>query len=393
VLSLARTPLANAFVTSEALEKEQSLYPLDLFFCAPCGHVQLLDVIDPVVLYEHYVYVSGTSPVFVRHFKDYAEYVTGNFQLPAKALVVDIGANDGTLLHFFQDSGMRVLGVDPAKEISGRTIAGGIPIVNDFFTPALAEQIRAEHGAANVITANNVIAHIDDLASVMEGVRRLLAPDGVFKFEVSYLVDMVEKTLFDMIYHEHLDYHSVRPLVSFFSQCGFEMIEATRVDTHGGSLRGILQHKGGPRRVGASVAELLALEEHLGLNKPETYKAFASHIESVKAELVGLLRGLKAEGKRIAGFGAPAKTTTLMYHFGFEPGMIDFIVDDSPLKQGHYTPGMHIPVLPATALHKRQPDYAVILAWNFAEPIMAKHAAFREAGGKFIIPLPTVRVV
>ena len=393
MLELAQTPLANAFVTSEALQKEQSLYPLDLFFCASCGHVQLLDVIDPVMLYEHYVYVSGTSLVFVRHFKEYADYVIGRFQLPTDALVVDIGANDGTLLKFFRESGRRVLGVDPAREIAERTSAAGIPIVNDFFTPALADSIRAEHGAADVISANNVIAHIDDLASVMEGVRRLLAPDGIFTYEVSYLADMVEKTLFDMIYHEHLDYHSVKPLISFFAQCGFEMIEATRVDTHGGSLRGILQHKGGPRRVGASVAELLALEEKLGLNKPETFKAFSNHIENVKTELVGLLRSLKAEGKRIAGFGAPAKTTTLMYHFGFEPGMVDFIVDDSPLKQGHYTPGMHIPVLPATALEERQPDFAVILAWNFAESIMAKHAAFREAGGKFIIPLPTVRVV
>jgi SAM-dependent methyltransferase len=393
VLALAQTPLANAFVTSEALHKKQSLYPLDLFLCASCGHAQLLDVIDPVVLYEHYVYVSGTSPVFVRHFKEYANYVTGNFHPSAGALVVDIGANDGTLLRFFREFGLRVLGVDPAKEIAERTIASGIPIVNDFFTPALADNIRAEHGAASVITANNVIAHIDDLASVMEGVRRLLAPDGIFSFEVSYLADMVEKTLFDMIYHEHLDYHSVRPLKRFFEQAGFEMIEATRVDTHGGSLRGVLQHKGGPRRAGASVADLLVLEESLGLNKTETFKAFARHIENVKTELVGLLRLFKAEGKRIAGFGAPAKTTTLMYHFGLDPGMIDFIVDDSPLKQGHYTPGMHIPVLPAMALQERQPDYAVILAWNFAEPIMAKHTAFSEAGGKFIIPLPRVQVV
>ena len=393
VLSLAPTPLANAFVTSEALQKEQSRYPLDLFLCAHCGHAQLLDVIDPVVLYEHYVYVSGTSPVFVRHFKEYADYVTANFGLPADALVVDIGANDGTLLRFFRESGLRVLGVDPAREIAGRTIAAGIPIVNDFFTLALAERIRVEHGAANVITANNVIAHIDDLASVMEGVRRLLAPDGVFMFEVSYLVDMVEKTLFDMIYHEHLDYHAVRPLNRFFDQCGLELIEAMRVDTHGGSLRGIVQHKGGPRRVGLSVAAASALEEKQGLSRTGTFQSFASHIETIKLELVGLLRRLKAEGKSIAGFGAPAKSTTLMYHFGIEPGMIDFIVDDSPLKQGHFTPGKHIPVLPATALHERRPDYAVILAWNFAEPIMAKNAAFRETGGRFIIPLPTVRVV
>ena len=380
-------------MTKDALVEHQPLFPLDLFLCLSCGHVQLLDVIDPIVLYEHYVYVSGTSPVFVRHFKEYADYVIGAFQPDGEALVVDIGANDGTLLHFLKGSGLRVLGVDPAREITERTIASGIPIVNDFFTPKLAEHIRSEHGAASVITANNVIAHIDDLASVMDGVRRLLTPDGVFIFEVSYLADMVEKTLFDMIYHEHLDYHSVKPLMGFFLRCELEMIEVMRIDTHGGSLRGIVQHKGGPHKVGKSLADALAREVELGLHKAETFDVFAAHIENIKAELTGLLRRLKAEGCHIAGFGAPAKTTTLMYHFGIEPGMIDFIVDDSPLKQGHYTPGLHIPVVPVSELYVHRPDYVVLLAWNFAEPVMAKHAAFRDGGGRFIVPFPKVQIV
>ena len=393
VFSLAPTPLANAFVTREGLDQEQRRYPLDIFFCESCGHLQLLDVIDPVALYEHYVYVSGTSPVFVEHFKEYADYVVGNFLPPSDGLVVDIGSNDGTLLRFFKDSGRRVLGVDPAREIAEQARASGIPTIVDFFTPRLADRVRREHGPASVITSNNVIAHIDDLAAVMEGIRHLLATDGVFVFEVSYLLDVVEKTLFDMFYHEHLDYHSVSPLIGFFSRCGLELIDAVRVDTHGGSLRGVVQMKGGPRAVGASVARAVAQEEATELNKPETFRVFAAHIETLKTELVGLLRRLKADGKRIAGFGAPAKTTTLMYHFGFEPGMIDFIVDDSPLKQGHFTPGMHIPVVPTQQLYERRPDYAVILAWNFAGPIMAKHAAFHDGGGHFIIPLPKVQVV
>lgn len=393
VFSLAPTPLANAFVTRTDLGKAQQRYPLDIFFCESCGHVQLLDVIDPVVLYEHYVYVSGTSPVFVKHFKEYADYVTASFLPPRDGLVVDIGSNDGTLLRFFKEGGRRILGVDPAREITDQARASGIPTIVEFFTPALAARIREEHGPASVITSNNVIAHIDDLAAVMQGIRHLLAADGVFVFEVSYLADVVEKTLFDTIYHEHLDYHSVGPLVGFFSRCGLELIEAERVDTHGGSLRGVVQRKGGPRAVGSSVARALAQEKALELDQPATFRDFAAHIETLKTELIGLLKKLKAEGKRIAGFGAPAKTTTLMYHFGLEPGMIDFIVDDSPLKQGHFTPGMHIPVVPTQQLYERRPDYAVILAWNFAEPIMAKHAAFREGGGRFIIPLPKVRVV
>jgi SAM-dependent methyltransferase len=393
VFSLAATPLANAFVTRDALDKEQQLYPLDVFLCENCGHLQLLDVIDPVALYEHYVYVSGTSPVFVKHFKEYADYVTANFLPPSDGLVVDIGSNDGTLLRFFKEGGRRVLGVDPAREITDQARASGIPTMVEFFTPALAARIRNEQGPASVVTSNNVIAHIDDLAAVMDGIGQLLAPDGVFVFEVSYLGDVVEKTLFDTFYHEHLDYHSVGPLVGFFSRCGLELIDAMRVDTHGGSLRGVVQKKGGPRRVGPSVAEAVAREKSMELNKAATYRAFAAHIDTLKTELLGLLQRLKGQGKRIAGFGAPAKTTTLMYHFGIKPGMIDFIVDDSPLKQGHFTPGMHIPVLPTQQLYERRPDYAVILAWNFAGPIMAKHVAFREGGGHFIIPLPKVEVV
>ena len=393
VFSLAPTPLANAFVTEDKLGLEQERYPLDIWFCNGCGHLQLLDVVDPAVLYEHYVYVSGTSPVFVEHFKDYADYLIESFHPAPGGLVVDIGSNDGTLLRFFKDGGRRVLGVDPAQEISEATQASGIPVIVDYFSPKLADRIRAEHGAASIIAANNVIAHIDDLRAVMGGVRRLLAPDGVFVFEVSYLGAVVENTLFDTIYHEHVDYHSVKPLVGFFDQCDLELIEAIRVDTHGGSLRGVVQIKGGPRKTGGSVSAILAQEEAAGLDKPETFAAFAEHIDGLRTELAGLLRKLKAEGKCIAGFGAPAKLTTLMYHFGLEAELIDFVIDDSPLKQGHYTPGMHIPVVPAQALYERKPDYVVILAWNFAQPIMAKHTAYREAGGRFIIPLPKVEVI
>ena len=242
------------------------------------------------------------------------------------------------------------------------------------------------------MTANNVIAHIDDLAAVMRGVARLLAPDGVFVFEVSYLVDVLEKTLFDTIYHEHLDYHTVEPLQPFFRACGLQLIEALRVDSHGGSLRGVVQRIDGPRKVGASVAGLVARERELGLRNAETFRQFGAGISKLGGELTALLEKLKREGKRIAGFGAPAKATTLLYHLGITPQLVDFIVDDSPLKQGRYTPGMHIPVLPAPALYERGVDYAVILAWNFAEPIMRKHRAWRDGGGRFIVPLPKLEV-
>jgi SAM-dependent methyltransferase len=393
VVRLAPTPPANAFVPAAELDKEQERFPLDVFFCEDCAHVQLLDVVDPRILFEHYVYVSGTSPVFVKHFEDYAGFVMERFEPASGGLVLDIGSNDGTLLSFFQKAGMRVLGIDPAQEISAEATSRGIPTICGFFGADKGAEIAAEHGKAEVITANNVFAHIDDLSGVVDGVRGLLSPDGVFVFEVSYLVDVFEKTLFDTIYHEHLDYHSVKPLVRFFAAKGMELIEAVRVDSHGGSLRAIAQLKGGRHKVGSSVGALVALEENLGLDKAATLAKFAADIEALGAELNAVLKGLKAEGKRIGAFGAPAKATTLMYHFGIGPDLVDFIIDDSPLKQGLYSPGMHIPVVSSAEGFAKQPDYLVILAWNFAAPIIARNAAFREAGGKFIIPIPKVEVV
>lgn len=393
VLGLAPTPPANAFVPAADVDKVQERFPLDLFFCEDCAHVQLLDVVDPRVLFENYVYVSGTSPVFVRHFQNYADDVVARFQVPAGSLVVDVGSNDGTLLSCFANAGLRVQGIDPARDIAADATARGIPTIADFFTPASAATIRAQHGAAKVVTANNVFAHVDDLKGVVDGIRTVLDDDGVFVFEVSYLVDVFEKTLFDTIYHEHLAYHSVQPLIRFLAANGMELIEALRVDSHGGSLRGIAQLQGGPRPIGDSVAQAVELERRLGLDKAATFHAFAADIAERKRQLGDLLRGLKAEGKCIAGFGAPAKATTLLYHFDLGPDVIDFIIDDSPLKQGLFTPGMHIPVLPGSAIANKKPDYLVVLAWNFAKPIIEKNAGFREAGGKFIVPLPLVEVV
>jgi SAM-dependent methyltransferase len=393
VLSLAPIPLANAFVTRENLSTVQPHFPLDVWLCEACGHVQLLDVIDSKVLFEHYVYVSGTSPAFVRHFEQYADYVVRGFSPPEKGFIVEIGSNDGTLLKFFRERGLRVLGVDPAREIGEATRSIGIPTITNFFTPTLAEMILTENGHADIIVANNVLAHIDDLSSVMRGIVRLLAPSGVLLFEVAYLADLVQKILFDTIYHEHIDYHSVGPLIPFLAKHGLELIEATRVDTHGGSVRAVAQRKGGLFPVGGSVVAALQVEQEMKLRHPDTYRALSARIDNLGSELVKLLRTLAGQGKRIAGFGAPAKATTLMYHLGITPDMIEFIVDDSPLKQGRFTPGMHIPVLPGKAIYERRPDYVLILAWNFARPIIEKHAAFRQAGGRFIVPLPALEVI
>lgn len=392
VLSLTPTPPANAFVPASALGQAQPVFPLDVFLCMTCGHVQLLDVVDPRLLFENYVYVSSTSPTFVRHFEAYAQAVNDRFRPSRQAFVVDVGSNDGTLLKAFKNKDFRVLGVDPARDIAARATAEGIETWPEFFTVDLARRIRSERGPATIVTANNVFAHADDLAEIATGVRLLLAPDGVFVFEVSYLVDVYEKTLFDTIYHEHLAYHAVKPLRRFFAKHGMELFAVERVASHGGSLRGFAKLGGGPWPADGSVEALVALEDRLGLDRVETLAGFAARIDRLKQELRSLLASLKAEGKRIAGFGAPAKATTLMYHFGLGPDVVDFIVDDSPWKQGLFSPGLHIPVVAAEAIYRRRPDYLVVLAWNFAASIMEKHSRYAGEGGHFIIPLPKVEI-
>ncbi|MBB54105.1 MAG: SAM-dependent methyltransferase [Magnetovibrio sp.] len=394
VLSLRPTPPANAFITERELGKAQDVYPLDVYFCEDCAHVQLLDVVDPALLFGNYVYVSGTSPVFIQHFKSYAEAIASAYApAPHGELVLDIGSNDGTLLKQFQDLGMTVLGVDPARDIAAAATNAGIETMATFFSRELAGEIRAKHGPAKVVTANNVFAHADDLSDITLGVCELLSLDGVFVFEVSYLVDVFEDTLFDTIYHEHLAYHTVRPLQRFFDRHGLELIKAERVASHGGSLRGVVQHKDGPHAVDGSVSARVEHEAEIGLYEAATLQQLGLKIFRVGTELMALLKSMKASGKRIAGFGAPAKATTLMYQFDMGPDMIDFIVDDSPLKQDLFSPGMHIPVLPSEALYSKRPDAVVVLAWNFAEAIIKKNAAFVEQGGQFIVPLPNVRIV
>jgi len=394
VISIGPTPLANEFVAEEERGKPQDRFPLEVHICNGCGHVQLLDVVDPERLFRRYVYVSSTSPVFVEHFRRYVQAMLQLTGLPAGSSVMEIGSNDGTLLRFFQEAGMRVLGIDPARNIAEEATKRGIPTLSEFFDLALAKRLRVEGRRAALIAANNVFAHADDLHTIVEGVAHLLEPDGLFVFEVSYLLDVVEKTLFDTIYHEHLSYHTVKPLVGLFERHGMELVDAIRVDVHGGSLRGIAQLKGGRVRRQPGVEGLIAEEARRGLHGPQAYRQFFQEIQQRKVELTDLLRGLAAQGKKVAGFGAPAKATTLMFHFGLGPEALAYIVDDNPLKQGLYSPGHHIPVVPSAHLYEptHRPDYALILAWNFADSIMQAHRRFRDTGGRFIVPLPTVEV-
>jgi len=393
LFSLGSTPLANALVRRDDLSRPELRFPLDVHMCTDCAHVQLLDVVDPAVLFRDYVYVSGTSASFVQHFRQYADTACQRLALGANAFVVDIGSNDGTLLRFFQERGCRVLGVDPAVEIARGATAGGIPTLPEFFTPELADRIAAEHGPADLVVANNVFAHVDDLFGFARTVERLLAPGGAFVFEVSYLVDVHEKTLFDTIYHEHLSYHTVGPLRRLFERAGMELFDAERVSSHGGSLRGYARRRGSPPPISAAVEQLARYEDEHGFYRPDTFRQLFARIQARKSELRTLLQQLRSAGKRVAGFGAPAKATTLMHAFDLGPEFVDYIVDESPLKQGLFTPGFHIPIVAPAALRDDPPDYLLILAWNFADSIVTRQREFAERGGHFIVPLPNVEVI
>lgn len=392
--SLTPTPPGNDFLTSDELGRNEPVYPLDLFFCKDCHHFQLGHVVDPKILYQkNYSYVSATSSAFVNHLKEYAEDMVERFNLETDDLVADIGSNDGTCLSFFQKKGMKVVGVDPAKEIANKATNDGIETVGDFFSYDLSLKLREKYGAANYITSHNACAHIDMLLDVVKGVEYWLHEDGIFVLEVGYLVDVYQNTWFDTIYHEHLDYHTVAPFEKLFAQVGMEVISVQRVTPQGGSIRIMAQKNGGKFQRDNSVNMLIALEKKLNLDKVETFHDFACNIKSVSKKIQKLLHSLKSKGKSIAGFGAPTKATTLMAHFGIDKNIIDFIVDDNPLKQGLYTPITHIPILPVNEMYKRKPDYVLILAWNFAEPIIKKHVKYSEEIGRFIIPMPVPRVV
>lgn len=402
-LSLPPTPPANEFLPAGSEARSQQVFPLHLSVCGDCGHVQLPVVVDPSRLFRNYLYVSGTSPVFVDHFRRYAESAVSDLCLQPGSFVLEVGSNDGTLLRFFKELGMAVLGVDPAGEIAGAATSRGIMTIPDFFTPALARDVLGKHGPADLIVANNVFAHADDLHGMADAVSVLLAREGTFVFEVSYLMDVLDKCLFDTIYHEHLSYHHLAPLIRFFKRHGLTLYDAVHVPTHGGSIRCYVARG---RTQTDRLLSLVSAESRSGLRTgyfcssegsgTDPILRLASKIGALRMELRSVLGSLRDEGYRVVGFGAPAKATTLTHCFDISSQDIDFIVDDAPLKQGRLLPGKGIPILPSEALHTRSGGTrtaVLVLAWNFAESIMRNHSYVFDDEGCFVVPVPDVRVV
>ena len=391
-LSLGPMPLANRFLREDQLSMPEPYYPLDVYYCNTCGLVQLGYTVPPEVMFKDYPYLTSPSEPMKAHFARLAEDLIQRFNLLWEGLIVDIGSNDGTLLKNFQKHNIATLGVEPADNIAEWARSHGIETLNDFFSEGVAHKICAEKGQAKVILATNVFAHVDDLEDFLNGINCLLADDGILVIEVPYLVDLLNNLEFDTIYHEHLSYFAVRPLVTLFSRFGMGIVKVDRIGVHGGSLRLYVQ-KSADSLSSPSVNELLKLEMEAKLDSLDTYRKFADGVAQVREDLLSLLRALKAQGARITGYGAAAKGNTLLNYCKIGTDILDCITDTTPLKQGRYTPGMHIPVLPESHFHEASPDYALLLAWNYANEILQKEEKYRQAGGKFIVPIPKPRLV
>jgi hypothetical protein len=388
VLGLGHTPLANEFVKDPFSSAEQEVFPLRTALCETCGHLQMSTLVSGERLFRDYVYVTGTSPVTVKHFDEQAQaiYTKLGVQNP---FVVDIGSNDGTALQSWKKLGAKVQGVDPARAVARSATENGIPTIPEFFTPSVARVLPQ----ADVVIANNVFAHAENLDEIAQGVRMLIGSRGVFVCEVSYLGDILEKLAFDTIYHEHFSYHALRPLCRKFEDMGMKIFSAewNPQQLGRGSLRFYAADATSPlAKDDGSVQRMVEEEERKGYFNKRTYAQLYDRIQGFGRALKESLDERLAQKMSIVGYGAPAKLTTLMYAFDMGAQYSSFIVEDSPWKQGLYTPGLHIPVLHPAELINRRPDTCVVWAWNFADSIIKKNVGF---DGDFIVPLPELKTM
>ena len=383
ILKMAPTPPGDHYVTADRLSQAQPTYPMDLMMCGSCALVQLPDVIDPELLYRDYIYNTSISVGLVQHFDRYAAAVVDRLAPKPDSLVVDIGSNDGTLLKGFKKRGMRVLGVDPAREAGRQANAAGLETLSTFFTQDLAATLRKERGPASVVTANNVFANVDDLDDLMRGVCALLAPDGTFVFETGYFPDLARNLVIDNIYHEHLSYYSVLPLARFFPRFGMKLAAVEHEPTKGGSIRGFVRFENAAGSLnGGRMNSLMEEERTDGFAEPSRLAWFAKRSEDLRRDVVAHVSACRKQERTVAGYGASVGVTSLLYYFDLGDALA-FLADDNPARHGLFSPGQHIPVLPSQALYEKRPDEVLLLAWRYRKPIMKRHESF---AGNFFLP-------
>ena len=392
-LDFGMHPHSDGFVRKEQLDQPEPVFPLAANLCTECGQVQINYIVKPEYLYgEDYLYDGAITATGRDHFLGMAKDIVETYAIPSDSLAVDIGSNVGLLLSGFRKQGLRVQGVDPTPKMTAIAIANGIDTITECFSVEVAHKIVDEKGKAAVVTGTNVIAHVDDLDDLMEGIDILLEEKGIFVIEAPYFANLVEKLEYDTIYHQHLSYFSVHPITQFAKRFGMELFNVKQTNIHGGSIRMFIGRKGA-YEIDPIVKKLIANETKSELHSSERVRQFARNVYAHRRELVKMLSTLKDQGKTIAGVGAPAKGSTLLNFCGINRSILDFVTEKNAFKVGRYTPGHHIPILSDDALLEYKPDYALILPWNFAPEIMKNLQAYREQGGKFIIPIPTPEII
>lgn len=393
VINLSATPLANSFLKKSDLKKKEKYFPLKVNFCNNCYHLQLSHIVNPKKMFDNYLYLTNTSKQNRDHFKEYAKEVKKKIRSKSKISILDIASNDGTFLNFFNKNNYNRLGIDPAKNLSKFSKKLGIKQEVMYFTKNNSQKIKKKYGTFNIITANHVCAHVNDLNNFFKGAKNLLDKKGIFIFEVSYLGSVIKKKTFDTIYHEHADYHSLFPLVRFVKKFKLEIFDFRIVKAQGGSIRVYVAHKN-QKKISQKINKQIQIEKNkLQLLKSSSFILFEKKIILVKKKLNELLHKLKKSNKTIIGYGAAAKTTTLLNYFDINKDTINFIVDDNLLKQNKFTPGTHIPIKSSNYIYKTNVDYIIILAWNYSSHIINLHQKFKKRGGKFIVPFPKIKII
>jgi len=389
-LDLGNHPPPLNFVSKDDLMTKQETFPLQVYFCNDCGLVQLGDAVDPNVMFKNYLYTSGVSTAFKNHLSNFAKTLVDKFSPNKNDLVIDIASNDGTLLKFFQNFGLRVLGIEPSN-IADLAKENGVKTVKEFFNESVAKNILKDHGQAKIITITNAFAHIKDLDSIMNGIKLLLNENGVFVSESQYLADIIEKLEYDTIYHEHLRYYSLRSLVKLFDIYGMEVFDCERISSHGGSIRVYASFKGKFSKT-QNIQQVLEIEDKLKLLSFTTYEEFANRVYENRKKLNVLLKNIKSSGKTIVGISAPARSSTILNFCTIDSTILDYVAEKSPLKIGKFTPGSHIEVVDDEKLIETQPDFALLLSWHLSDSIIPK---IKNDGyeGKIVIPLPEPKII